>query len=117
MSIPVLIVGGQKPELTELADDLGVFGEDIGLLPVLASDAQEALEVLAEQGPRLMLSILHPEGQQVYDALRQAGYREKFLVYDKKDSKPSWGDREVDFLDPKSPIETVMEEVEKRVLY
>ncbi|MFC1800929.1 hypothetical protein ACFLZB_00480 [Nanoarchaeota archaeon] len=106
MSIPLLIVDEGKGELSDLASNLCRFHLDPNVMPYLAEDVDDALDVFNEHRGSLRLTLLDSEGQETHDALVAAGYRGRFLVYGQgKNLQKDWEDREVGFLDPSTPIE------------
>ena len=110
-TLPLLVVDEEeKKELSNLTSELCRGHLDTNIMPYLAENVDDALDVYSEHKGSLGLAILTPGSQETHDSLTLAGYRGRFLVYGKKDElKQSWEDREVGFLDPDSTTERAAE--------
>ncbi|MCK4670070.1 MAG: hypothetical protein KAT43_02610 [Nanoarchaeota archaeon] len=109
--IPLLIVG---EDLSDLANDMGDLGAAGGVTPILAHGSEDALSIHSDFGPRLMAVVLHPEAQEAYEQLREAGYRGAFLVYGEETGE--WHSKDVTFLDPGETERVIYDKVMAKLL-
>ncbi len=112
--IPLLIVG---EDLSDLANDMSTLGTEDGVCPIIAHDSEDALSVHSDFGPKLMAIVLHPEAQEIYEHLKEAGYRGAFLVYgSKSEQEEEWKEKDVTFLDPGETERVIYDKVMEKLL-
>jgi len=106
------VASSEKENLESLADELGSRGASDGLFPVLARTSEEAVDLVREYGPLLMLTVLAASGQETFDSLRSNNYGEAVGVAGPESLKSEWGERDVTFLGS----EVLDEEVYKKIV-